>query len=135
MAGDLKEFQVSEAYIAMSRVRGLLSIKAAAFVGFQEAQSAEALPKPAQAEQVTVTGQATGSLTSASSDKSAKQETQIPGGFTVKSAGEMRMGRASNLRICCNARREFSFNRRAVPRSRRFQFAVPGLHQKTNRLA
>jgi iron complex outermembrane receptor protein len=55
------------------------------------------LPKPAQAEQVTVTGQATGSLTSASSEESAKQETQIPGGFTVKSAGEMRMGRASNF--------------------------------------
>jgi iron complex outermembrane receptor protein len=97
MAGDLKEFQVSEGYIAMLRVWGLLSITAAAFVGFQDARSAEPLPKPAQAEQVTVTGQATGSLTSASSEESAKQETQIPGGFTVKSAGEMRMGRASNF--------------------------------------
>jgi len=97
MAGDLKEFQVSEGYIAMSRIWGLLSITAAAFVGFQDARSAEPLPEPAQVEQVTVTGQATGSLTSVSSEESAKQKTQIPGGFTVESAGEMRMGRASNF--------------------------------------
>src|SRR5437763_919837 len=73
MAGDLKEFQVSQGYIAMSRVWGLLSITAAAFVGFQDTRSAEALPKPAQAEQVTVTGQATGSLTSASSEDHGNQ--------------------------------------------------------------
>ena len=81
----------------ISRVWGLLSVTAAAFVGFENVRSAEPLPKPAQEEQVTVTGQATGSLTSASSEESATQKTQIPGGFTVKSTDEMRMGRASNF--------------------------------------
>ena len=81
----------------MSRLSRVLSITAAAFLGFQDARSAQPFPEPDPAEQVTVTAEATGSLTSASSEESAKQKTQIPGGFTVKSADEMRMGRASNF--------------------------------------
>jgi iron complex outermembrane receptor protein len=46
---------------------------------------------------VTVTAEATGSLTSTSSEESAKQKTQVPGGFTIKSADEMKLGRASNF--------------------------------------
>jgi iron complex outermembrane receptor protein len=46
---------------------------------------------------VIVTGEATDSLTSASSQESAKQKTQVPGGFTIKSADEMKLGRASNF--------------------------------------
>lgn len=97
MAGDLKEFRASEGYDAMSRLSRVLLITAAALLGFQDARSAQPFPEPAQAEQVTVTAEATGSLTSASSEESAKQKTQVPGGFTVKSADEMRMGRASNF--------------------------------------
>jgi len=46
---------------------------------------------------VTVTGEATGSLTSLSSEESAKQKTQVPGAFTVKTTDDMELGRASNF--------------------------------------
>jgi iron complex outermembrane receptor protein len=48
--------------------------------------------------EITVIGHApTNSLTSPSASTAAKQNTQIPGGFTVKSAGNMNKGRASNF--------------------------------------
>ncbi|HEY1661884.1 MAG TPA: TonB-dependent receptor [Verrucomicrobiae bacterium] len=48
--------------------------------------------------EITVIGQApAGSLTSPSADQAAGQNTQIPGGFTVKTADEMNKGRASNF--------------------------------------
>ena len=53
--------------------------------------------EPAEVEEVTVTGAATGSLTSNSPEESAKQKQQVPGGFTIKSAAEMKLGRASNF--------------------------------------
>jgi len=37
------------------------------------------------------------SLTSPSADKAAAQKREIPGGFTIKSANEMKLGRASNF--------------------------------------
>jgi outer membrane receptor for Fe3+-dicitrate len=46
---------------------------------------------------VTVTGEATSSLTSVSQEESAKQKTQVPGGFTIKGTDEMKLGRASNF--------------------------------------
>jgi iron complex outermembrane receptor protein len=58
---------------------------------------AEISGQPAEAEEVTVTGEATGSLTSTSPEESAKQKMQVPGGFTIKTANEMKMGRASNF--------------------------------------
>ena len=50
-----------------------------------------------EVEEVRVTGEATGSLTSSSPEESAKQKQQVPGGFTIKGAEEMKLGRASNF--------------------------------------
>src|SRR6185437_12723693 len=46
---------------------------------------------------ITVTGEATGSLTSTSSEESSKLKQQVPGGFTLKTADDMDLGRASNF--------------------------------------
>ena len=59
--------------------------------------SQDLIPASAEAEGVTVTGQATGSLISVSHEEAAKQKTQIPGAFTVKTNDDMELGRASNL--------------------------------------
>ena len=59
--------------------------------------SQDSIPASAEAEGVTVTGQATGSLISVSHEEAAKQKTQIPGAFTVKTNDDMELGRASNL--------------------------------------
>src|SRR5438874_1437883 len=66
-------------------------------IGIQTAQAAETSNKPAETEEVTVTGEGTGSLTSVSPDESTKQKTQVPGGFTIKTADEMKLSRASNF--------------------------------------
>src|SRR5262249_339591 len=50
-----------------------------------------------EAQGVTVTGEAIGSLTTMSPEESAKQKTQIPGGFTLKTSDDMELGRASNF--------------------------------------
>ena len=63
----------------------------------QDVWPAETPPGSAQVEEVTVTAPATGSLTSSSPEESAKQKQQVPGGFTIKSADEMKLGRASNF--------------------------------------
>ena len=81
----------------MWRAWSVLSIAAVALVGIHNARPAEISGQPAEAEEVTVTGEATGSLTSASPEESAKQKTQVPGGFTIKTADEMKMGRTSNF--------------------------------------
>src|SRR5215813_6892169 len=59
--------------------------------------SQDSIPAPAEAEGVTVTGEATGSLISVSPEEAARQKTQIPGAFTVKTNGDMELGRASNF--------------------------------------
>jgi iron complex outermembrane receptor protein len=81
----------------MLRAWSVLSIAAVVLVQNQNAQPTEILPKPAEAEEVTVTGEATGSLTSVSPEESRKEKTQVPGGFTIKTAEEMKRGRASNF--------------------------------------
>src|ERR1041385_5712248 len=81
----------------MWRAWSVLSIMTIALLGIQNARSAETLVEPAEVEEVTVTGEATGSLTSASPEESAKQKQQVPGDFTIKSADEMKRGRASNF--------------------------------------
>jgi len=60
-------------------------------------QAAETSNKPAETEEVTVTGEATGSLTSVSPEESSKEKTRVPSGFTIKTAAEMKRGRASNF--------------------------------------
>ncbi len=61
------------------------------------ARAAQDSDTAAQAEEVTVTGEATGSLTSASLEEAARQKKQTSGGFTLKDAGEMKLGRASSF--------------------------------------
>lgn len=68
-----------------------------AVIAIQTAQAVDTSNSPAQAEEVTITGEATGSLTSMSPEDSAEQKTQIPGAFTVKSKLDMELGRASNF--------------------------------------
>ena len=65
--------------------------------GIQTAQAAEISNNSAETAEVTVTGEETGSLTSVSPEESAKQKTQIPGAFTVKTTDDMDLGRASNF--------------------------------------
>jgi iron complex outermembrane receptor protein len=81
----------------MWRAWSVLSIAAVALVGIHNAMLAEISGQPAEAEEVTVTGGATGSLTSASPEESAKQKTAVPGAFTIKTADDMDLGRASNF--------------------------------------
>ncbi|SRR6266545_5650964 len=81
----------------MWRRWSVLAITAVLVIGIQSAQAAETSSNPSETAEVTVTGEATDSLTSASPEESAKQKTQVPGGFTIKSADEMKLGRASNF--------------------------------------
>src|SRR5436305_780279 len=75
----------------------VLAITAVAIIGIQIAQAAETSNNPAETEEVTVTAEANGSLTSVSPEESSKQKRQVAGGFTIKSADEMKLGRASNF--------------------------------------
>jgi outer membrane receptor for Fe3+-dicitrate len=75
----------------------VLVITAVSVIGIQTAQAAEPSNNLAETAEVTVTGEATGSLTSFSPEESAKQKTQVPSGFTIKTADDMELGRASNF--------------------------------------
>ena len=81
----------------MWRCWSVLAITAVSGIGIQTAQAAETSNSPAETAEVTVTGEATGSLTSASPEESARQKTQVSGGFTIKTADDMKLGRASNF--------------------------------------
>ncbi|PYL10048.1 MAG: hypothetical protein DME33_02280 [Verrucomicrobia bacterium] len=116
----------------MWRAWSVLSITAIALVGVQNARPAETPAESAEVEEVTVTAGLTGSLTSASPEESAKQKTQVTGGFTLRGADEMKLGRASNFEDLLQ-RREFFFNRRTAPKFPKFRFAGRGSPQKTSR--
>ncbi|KAF5408454.1 MAG: TonB-dependent Receptor Plug Domain protein [Candidatus Udaeobacter sp.] len=75
----------------------VLAATALSVVGIQSAQGAETSNDSAETAEVTVTGEATGSLTSVSPEESAKRKTQVPGAFTVKTTDDMELGRASNF--------------------------------------
>src|ERR1700745_2401610 len=81
----------------MGRGWSIFATAAVSVIGIQTPQAAETSNKPAETEEVTVTGEATGSLTSVSPEESTKQKTQVPGAFTIKTADEMKLGRASNF--------------------------------------
>ena len=81
----------------MGRRSSALAITVIGIIGIRIAQTAETSTNPAETEEVTVTGEATGSLTSESPEQSATKNTQVPGGFTIKGADEMKLGRASNF--------------------------------------
>jgi outer membrane receptor for Fe3+-dicitrate len=81
----------------MWRRWSVFAITAVSAFGIQIAQAAETLDNQTETEEVTVTGEETGSLTSVSPGESSSQKTEVPGGFTIKSADEMKLGRASNF--------------------------------------
>lgn len=84
--------------IGLHMVRSsLLAITAVALIAIPRAQAVDTSSNTAETEVVTVTGEATGSLTSTSPDESANQKRQVPGAFTVKTAEDMDLGRASNF--------------------------------------
>src|SRR5262245_821684 len=75
----------------------VLAITAVAVIAIPDAQAVDSPPNAAEAEEVTVTGEATASLTSLSPEESAKQKTAVPGAFTIKTSEDMELGRASNF--------------------------------------
>src|SRR4029077_17998153 len=81
----------------MWRHWSVLAITAVSVIGIQTVQAAETSSNTAETEAVTVTGEATESLTSGLPEESAMQKTEIPGAFTVKTNDDMELGRASNF--------------------------------------
>src|SRR5215469_11110331 len=75
----------------------ILAIAAIAVIAVPQAFSADTSNNAVENETVTVTGEATGSLTSLSPEESAQQKSQVPGAFTVKTTDDMELGRASNF--------------------------------------
>src|SRR4029077_6436360 len=106
----------------MWRRWSVLATTAVSVIGIQTAHAEETSNNPAETEEVTVTGEATGSLTSASPEESAKQKRKVPGGFTIKPADEMKRGRASNFKTYSSERQAFFFNPKTVLRFQRFRF-------------
>jgi iron complex outermembrane receptor protein len=74
-----------------------LPSQAIAVIAIPETHAVDTSNNAAEAEGVTVTGEATGSLTSLSPEESAQQKSQVPGAFTVKTTDDMELGRASNF--------------------------------------
>src|SRR6516165_4801827 len=81
----------------MCRSWSVLAITALVVVAIQEAQAIDTSHNAAEAEGVTVTGEATGSLISVSPEESEEQKKEVPGAFTVKTNDDMELGRASNF--------------------------------------
>jgi outer membrane receptor for Fe3+-dicitrate len=81
----------------MWRRWSVLATIAVSVFGIQTAHAADTSNNPAETAEVTVTGEAPDSLTSASPEESAKQKTQVPGAFTVRTSDDMKLGRASNF--------------------------------------
>ena len=81
----------------MLRSWWVLAITTIAVAAIQEAHGANTSNNSAETEEVTVTAEATGSLTSISPKASMEQKTQVPGSFTVKTTDDMELGRASNF--------------------------------------
>src|SRR6266550_4644478 len=75
----------------------VVAITAVAVIAIPEAQAVDTASNAAETEEVTVTGEATGSLTSLSPEESAKQKSQVPGAFTVKTTDDTELGCASNF--------------------------------------
>src|SRR5882762_1900446 len=82
--------------LEMARL-SVLAITVVAVIAIPEAQAVDTLSNAAETERVTVTGETAGSLTSGSPEESAKQKTQVPGAFAVKTVDDMELGRASNF--------------------------------------
>jgi len=118
----------------MWRRWSVLAITTVSVIGIQTAQGAEASNDSAETAEVTVTGEATGSLTSVSPEESAKQKTQVSGAFTVKTTDDMKLGRASNFEDLLQRTPAFSFSRKTALKFPRFRFEDPESHLKMSRL-
>jgi outer membrane receptor for Fe3+-dicitrate len=116
----------------MWRGWSVLAITAVAVIAIQEAQAANTSNNSAETEEVTVTGEATGSLTSASPEESAKQKTAVPGAFTVKTTDDMELGRASNFEDLLQRTPGVFLQSETVPKFARFQFEGPESRLKTS---
>ena len=75
----------------------VLAITAVAVIAIPGAQAVDTSTNAAETERVTVTREIAGPLTSGSPEESAKQKTQVPGAFAVKTTDDMELGRASNF--------------------------------------
>src|SRR5436309_12807797 len=111
-----------------------LAITAVAVIAIPEAQAVDTSNNAAETEVVTVTGEATGSLTSVSPEESAKQKTQVPGAFTVKTPDDMKLGRASNFEDLLQRTPAFSFSRKTALKFPRFRLEDTESHLKMSRL-
>jgi iron complex outermembrane receptor protein len=80
----------------MVRLR-VLAIAALIIVTVARAQAVDTSANAVETEPVTVTGESTDSLISVPPEQSAKQKTQIPGAFTIRTNDDMDLGRASNF--------------------------------------
>ena len=76
---------------------GVLAITVVAVSAIPEVHAVDTSSNAAETERVTITGEATGSLTSVSPEESADQKKQVPGAFTVRTTDDMELGRASNF--------------------------------------
>src|SRR5215831_7810133 len=81
----------------MWRACTVFAITAVAVIAIPEVQAVGTSGNAAETEEVTVVGEATGSLTSVSPEEAAKQKTQIPGAFMLRTNEDMELGRASNF--------------------------------------
>ena len=110
-----------------------VAITAVAVIAIPESQATS--NNAAETEEVTVIGEATGSLTSLSPEESAKQKTQVPGAFTVKTTDDMELGRASNFEdLLQRTPGVFLQSENGVEVSK-IQFEGPESHLKMSRLA
>ena len=75
----------------------VVAITAVAVIAIPKAQAVDTSSNAAETEGVTVTGEAIGSLTSMLPEEATKQKTQVPGAFTIRTADDMELGRASNF--------------------------------------
>jgi outer membrane receptor for Fe3+-dicitrate len=78
-------------------VFAITAVAAVAVIAIPEVQAVGTSGNAAENEEVTVVGEATGSLTSVSPEEAAKQKTQIPGAFMLRTNEDMELGRASNF--------------------------------------
>src|SRR5215471_327347 len=75
----------------------VLAITGVVVIAIPGAQAVDSSGNAVETERVTVTGEATESLISVPPEESARQKTEIPGAFTLRTNDDMELGRASNL--------------------------------------
>jgi len=113
----------------------VVAITAVAVIAIPEAQAVDTASNAAETEEVTVTGEATGSLTSVSAEESAKQKSQVPVAFTVKTTDDMELGCASNFEDLLQRTPGVFLQSETASKFPRFPSEGPESHLKMSRLA